>query len=524
HLIRTSRAQEQAVAGASELRARLGVSGREQAPANSAAAEPVDWYYSSDGQSFGPFTKTALLGKFKNAELGAECYVWHRDLGEWKAAHSTAPFGAVIGARASRPSLQLAQVVKRESGVQATAAAVQPAVSSERLQNLRQRLDGVEKEEDDQAATLVDDQEPEQAEEGEDDGGIDLDIDGASRVVSYASLLQAHRGRQATAAQEEPSEQDRAREALFAAIEQTRQSLPESAPVERSMIIHIDHLRQQNRKVRLYAFGALGLVALVIGVIALISIYGESEIKAEDSLLARSVMLAQVGRTLDADELERIAPETEFSMAVVEEEASEEAPQESAHKKPSKSTSKPKKLVDAKSISAGIVGEIDLEGLDSSSPDGAGTKLGQSGGPNIKTGTGALTSATSYSGVPTTRRSTKLQLDGNPAFDEMPEAPAASSTRKVSGDQRNQFMSGLKQVSKSVQECHKRQMKDGTTVSAKIYISLTVEPSGNVSKVTIDKKVQGSFFEKCLLSKVDRWTFDAFEGKTVELKQGFVLE
>src|SRR5690606_32848556 len=67
------------------------------------------------------------------------------------------------------------------------------------------------------------------------------------------------------------NEQSEARDSLFRAIEEAKQSMPEGAPVERSMLIHIDHLRQQNRRVRWYAFFAVAAVALLgVGIWAFI--------------------------------------------------------------------------------------------------------------------------------------------------------------------------------------------------------------------------------------------------------------
>ena len=89
---------------------------------------------------------------------------------------------------------------------------------------------------------------------------------------------------------------------------------------------------------------------------------------------------------------------------------------------------------------------------------------------------------------------------------------------------REQFTIGLKNVSKSVQECHKREAKTGSMLDIqKVYIQLTVEPSGVVENFKVEEKSVPESFSKCLESKKGRWTFAPFEGDAVKMRQGFVL-
>ena len=123
------------------------------------------------------------------------------------------------------------------------------------------------------------------------------------------------------------------------------------------------------------------------------------------------------------------------------------------------------------------------------------------------------------------RKAVQLEAEGvGQTLESKGSKYAGDSTRSVKASERNRFLGGLKRVSKSVQECQKRQMKSGDSIAAKVYLTLTVEPSGKVSKLRMSKSVRGTTFAKCLLSKQDRWNFEAFEGKAVELRQGFVLE
>ena len=89
---------------------------------------------------------------------------------------------------------------------------------------------------------------------------------------------------------------------------------------------------------------------------------------------------------------------------------------------------------------------------------------------------------------------------------------------------REQFTIGLKKVSKSVQDCRKREAKNGNMNNIqKVYIQLTVAPSGQVENFKVEEKEVPESFTKCLESKRDIWTFAPFEGDVVKMRQGFVL-
>src|SRR5690625_4098143 len=44
----------------------------------------VQWYYSINGQSFGPLRQGQLANKFARGELGDAVYVWNETFTEWK--------------------------------------------------------------------------------------------------------------------------------------------------------------------------------------------------------------------------------------------------------------------------------------------------------------------------------------------------------------------------------------------------------------------------------------------------------
>ncbi len=582
--ITARRDEEPAPPATGDLRARLGLSEERSVPPPR-PLEPTDWYYSCDGQSFGPFAHAMLLARFSSGELGSECYVWHRSLGAWQPAHSTPPFEEVIAAREEggaqetlMPGVLSAAVAAADASGAQPKAARAPAAH---LHGLRARLDALDEDgaqrdsttdaadsaddaddaDDAESAdldTLIDPRElagpqvgssagptpvavaPERGEDASvaadgDDEGIDLDVDGASRVIDYASLVAAHQQRERkkealsfAAADPENAwmseEQHRSHAELMAAVDEARDSLPENAPVERSMLIHIDHLRQQNRRVKIYA--ALAVLALLcLGAsIGLIMYFYEADI-GSPSVGVRSTSLAVLsGTAVDGSELERLAPLDDFTIADVEPEEDVATPTPGQQRPSTRSNRRAGN--DPMSAIKGIDASAQLTGLNMDTPRRAGGAAEQGTAPEIKTGDGGALSATSLgSGINTRRSTVALETsDLGPGLPSRASKYAQGEGRKVSASERNTFATGLQRVSRTVQECHKRQLNAGVAMAAKIYLNLTVEPEGRVSRFAIDQSVRGTDFETCLQSKRDRWIFDPFDGAAVELRQGFVLE
>ncbi|PIW02532.1 MAG: hypothetical protein COW42_01135, partial [Deltaproteobacteria bacterium CG17_big_fil_post_rev_8_21_14_2_50_63_7] len=382
HVITARReAEDQGGVEAADLRARLGLGGsKPQAKRPNAIA---DWYYSRDGQSFGPFPKEDLVAQFTSRELGAECYVWHRALGAWSPAHSTAPFDQIIADQQvshsaknpfADPNSGAAALLARTGTEAASVEAKRP---SQRVKNLKGTLDTLSAESrpeavadsegaDDRSAATSPDARGEVSEDvttsvadvideashAEVDEAshaeIDLDIDGASRVVDLEQLralgmrtdsmplldpalstLESQemdtvnldddtvsaQGSEQTGWMSKESEE--ARKRLFSAIERAHESGASHAPVERSMLIHIDHLRQQNRKVRLYAILAVLGMALVGIVIWAVLSYSETHIDAEEKWQPGAALVSEGGEEIDDAELERLAPIAEFTLVEV---------------------------------------------------------------------------------------------------------------------------------------------------------------------------------------------------------------
>ncbi|MCL2326751.1 MAG: hypothetical protein FWC40_09705, partial [Proteobacteria bacterium] len=93
-----------------------------------------------------------------------------------------------------------------------------------------------------------------------------------------------------------------------------------------------------------------------------------------------------------------------------------------------------------------------------------------------------------------------------------------------SASSREMFNLGLRIVSQTVQECHRRESKTGSMSQfPKVYIQLTVKPNGVVEQFEVEQKDVPATFIKCLEGKKDRWIFAPFEGAPVKMRQGFIL-
>lgn len=119
------------------------------------AVEPLEWYYARDGQTFGPFARTTLLDLFATKELSIECYIWHQTFAEWQPAYATPPFADAIA------NLRREQTDRSPSPAPSSP---DPDASS-RLQSLFSRA----------SSPPPDDE-------------IDLDVDGASRVINFKDI------------------------------------------------------------------------------------------------------------------------------------------------------------------------------------------------------------------------------------------------------------------------------------------------------------------------------------------------
>ena len=106
---------------------------------------------------------------------------------------------------------------------------------------------------------------------------------------------------------------------------------------------------------------------------------------------------------------------------------------------------------------------------------------------------------------------------------EFADANSVNGSKAKPDSMQDHFKIGLSAISRSVQECHRREAKNGTMNVSKLYIRFEVEPTGIVEKFTVENDNIPETFIKCIDSKKNRWKFMEFSGKPVSLRQGFIL-
>jgi predicted Zn finger-like uncharacterized protein len=60
------------------------------------------WYYSINGESYGPYRKSELHARFEEGQLGSEAYVWSEGFEQWKLASEVEHFAAAMETASSK--------------------------------------------------------------------------------------------------------------------------------------------------------------------------------------------------------------------------------------------------------------------------------------------------------------------------------------------------------------------------------------------------------------------------------------
>lgn len=77
----------------------------------------------------------------------------------------------------------------------------------------------------------------------------------------------------------------------------------------------------------------------------------------------------------------------------------------------------------------------------------------------------------------------------------------------------------------SVRICYEQSLRGQDNLRGKLEISVTVEPSGRVSKSVVKTpKFKGSLIGKCIADKIREWRFPDFQGEATTFEVPFVLE
>lgn len=316
---------------------------------------------------------------------------------------------------------------------------------------------------------------------------------------------------------------------LFSELAEDQTKRPSDDSVsENSMLIQLEHFNKIQKKSkntsRIILIAVIAAIVVIsIGSIILSQTLGDNDntpyVKTEDQATADHTPDAFgniAGRTISSDELdETLVPQVDFEILAVE-------TTPTTHK-----THHSKSGTTKNSNSDKNQDEPDLNDDNEDTQDNLGTKsnhaLDSLYGTNNDKEEDEIAQPTTAAVKNDGRANVVLKRD------------EFASTQGVQGTKyqinaggmpssREQFTIGLKNVSKSVQECHKREAKTGSMLDIqKVYIQLTVEPSGVVENFKVEEKSVPESFSKCLESKKGRWTFAPFEGDAVKMRQGFVL-
>jgi hypothetical protein len=319
----------------------------QHAPAPS--AEPLEWYYARDGQTFGPLAQSTLMGQFIRREVGIECHIWHQSFTEWKPAYATPPFSdALLQATkaaevASRPPTPSRNNPPPSDQARSQLQALFSRVSSpdpDDLQEVDLDIDGASR-----VVSARDLRAQASSATSTDDPIIDLDIDGASRVVNIkdirppptispaapsidldvdgnSSLLNVNALRGLPPSSSAAPIQARSSEDILAELQELQDAMaardadlsPEGN--EQSMVIQLDLLHAQQRQSRNRTLGiAVGVgVGVFLIVFLALSLIREPEVTTRGFVEhARSVSVLQ---GLTDDQLLALAPEDDFEIVV----------------------------------------------------------------------------------------------------------------------------------------------------------------------------------------------------------------
>ncbi len=77
---------------------------------------------------------------------------------------------------------------------------------------------------------------------------------------------------------------------------------------------------------------------------------------------------------------------------------------------------------------------------------------------------------------------------------------------------------------KSVKYCYERHLKASSSLQGKAIFKLTIQSSGQVSKVeSLSNNIAGSLFEECIIKELKKWVFPKFSGNPIVFEVPFIL-
>jgi predicted Zn finger-like uncharacterized protein len=592
-----------------------------------------EWYYSVDGETFGPMSGPELRQTYARGEVGADSHVWKAAFGDWKPVTEVEPFASIV--RETSPSMERAgETLGVDGSVESIQSASKESTGapdkrsdaasrSDRLKNLRSRLDanfggrggGA------QGATAVESQpepEPETDSEQRPISDLDLDLDDDA----FAELEKA-------AEEVGPSDATRVEPSPAGAMEEADDEVeeeipdipaPEAAPPEDaqtappdeatndglfdgvdaasdqqtaddeempeapslssdrsksfgdtvtdSLLIQLDKIQNEGAGKRRAMLAAVLLVIAGLG--GAWYYYWSTAEPKEDPMVAADDQGAYddddglTFRTYSDDKsnpfggesAKKIAPpsdkEDRFETALSNRGPSGNRGQGGGSKQGGGGPG-------AEGGGSADKQEGQQGGLfgDSDSPIGGGTsgddnsfeealkgsnkRTARANSPDESSNTGTALGGTESKGMVAESQAPK---GGSLAPDDFDSVNAIESNRpdyRPNSDQfddddqgtyipealsKEQIRKGISTVQDSLATCRQRHSNRGAPLEAgKIFIVLTVEPTGEVSDFGLDPdRVSGTYFEECLRGHRARWDFGSYEGSTEKLRAPFILQ
>jgi hypothetical protein len=84
---------------------------------------------------------------------------------------------------------------------------------------------------------------------------------------------------------------------------------------------------------------------------------------------------------------------------------------------------------------------------------------------------------------------------------------------------------GFENIKRSTDQCLARSMKrDGKLPAPKVRLMVTIREDGRVTRLNMNRQLNGTIFGNCLNAHIDRWRFDPWKGKPVKVARVFILE
>jgi predicted Zn finger-like uncharacterized protein len=587
-----------------------------------------EWYYSVDGETFGPMSATELRQVYADGEVGADSHVWKAAFGDWKPVTEVEPFASIV--RETSPTMERAG---ETLGVDGSVESIQSASNesseapqrrsdadsrSDRLRDLRSRLDanfggrggGA------QGATAVESQpEPEPESESEQrpisDLDLDLDDDAFAQLEQAAEEVgpsDATRVEPSPAGAMEEGEdegedeipdipsseaappddaqavppEEATNDGLFDGVDEAAdaktaepgddEEMPEAPSlssdrsksfgdtVTDSLLIQLDKIQNEGAGKRRAILAAVVLVIAGLGG-AWYYYWSKAEPKKDtmveaddqgayddDDGLTFRTYSDDKSNPFGDDSAKKVAPpsdrEDRFETALSNRGRSGNRRQGGGSKRGGGSGD------GQKAKQGGLFGDGDspvgggTAGDDNSFEEalkGSNKRTARANSPDESSNTGTALGSTESKGMVAESQAPK---GGSLAPDDFDSVNAIESNRpdyRPNSEQfdddsegtyipealsKEQIRKGISSVQDSLATCRERHSKRGAPLEAgKIFIVLTVEPTGKVSNFGLDPdRVSGTYFEECLRGHRARWDFGSYDGSTEKLRAPFILQ